>query len=221
MIALALGIAPINSFAFGDSFVLIPYLVKQLAQMYQQYAQLLHLVRNGQASLDYLRWINSGLDDISGIVATLPIKDERILEDIRSLQKGIKQIDDLYGRIPKSAAAPMQLLHDQTIAESFKMTNNAKEYAASQEANANQAFDLAEKMSPKGAIRLTAATEAQILHTMTQLLKVNGQLLKLQSEQFAMANMQSKDSVSHFNQVNGDVRKSLSSFSGDMNLPRF
>ena len=200
---------------------MIPYLIKQLAEMYKQYAELQRMVNQGQANLDYLHVINAGMDNISGLVAALPIQDEKILADIRSLQLGTSKIGRLYGAVPKSDVAPMQTLHDQTIAESFEMTNRARDYATGQEANANRAFQMSNSTSPKGAERLSVATQAQILHALTQLLKVNGQLLKLQSEQFALTNMESKDSVNHFNKVNADIKNSLTGFGGDFELPKF
>lgn len=214
-------LTPKTSLAFGDSFVLIPYLIKQIEEAYRQYMELQTLIGQGKVSQEYLRFVNSGLDDIVGLIRTLPIHDEKILEEIRTLQEGVNKISHIYGAIPISGEAPMQSLHDQSIAESFEMTNSAKEYASGQEANAVQAFELANHMSPKGAERLSAATSAQILHTLTQLLKINGQILKIQSEQFAMTNMQSKDSVGTFNRVNDDVKKSLVGFSGDLSLPKF
>lgn len=171
--------------------------------------------------MDYLRLVNSGLNDIAGLIAALPVKDERVLEDLRTLQKAMKTIDEVYGKIPKSPEAQMQFLHDQTIAESFKVTNAVKDYAESQEANATRAFQMSGQMSPKGAERLAAATNAQVLHAVTQVLKVNGQMLKLQGEEFALKNKQEKDSVSHFNRVNGDVKASLAGFSGNFALPKF
>jgi hypothetical protein len=200
---------------------MFPYIVKQLYEAYKRYEQLQMMINQGRDGMDYLRFINSGLNDLSGLLSTLPIKDEKLLEELKSFQKATGKVIELYGMIPKSEEAAMQLLHDQTIAESFKMTNSAKEYADTQEANANQAFRMSGQMSPKGAVRLQAATNAQILHTMSQLLKVNGQLLKLQSEQFGVTNKREKDSVSHFNRINSDVKASLASFKGEMALPRF
>lgn len=221
MVAVSFLISPAKSFAFGDAALMIPYLIKQLAEMYKQYAQLQMIVGQGKSNADFLRLINSGMDNIAGLIATLPIQDEKILSEIRSLQIGTEKLREIYGMIPKSGVAPMQSLHDQTIAESLTMSNRTRDYANGQEANANRAFQMSGTMSPKGAERLSVATQAQILHVLSQLLKIDGQILKLQSEQFAMTNMGSKDSVNHFNKVNSDVKKSLGSIPADFSLPRF
>jgi hypothetical protein len=206
---------------FGDSFVLIPYLVKMLAEDYKRFVQLQQMIQNGQAQVDFLRFVNAGIDSITGLMATLPVKDEQLLGDLRDFQRALATVNDLYGAIPISGESRMQSIHDQTVAESFRITNSVKEYALAQEGNANRAFQLANTMSPKGAERLNAATNAQVLHTMTQLLRVNAELLKMQGEQFALANKQDKDSVAHFNKVGRDVRSSLGGFKGNFAYPRF
>ena len=216
-------LVPSPSYAlFGaDAAMMIPYLIQQLTEMYKQYAELQQMLSQGKANSDYLHMINAGMDNILGLMNTLPIQDERILADVRSLQYGTTRIDTLYGPVPRSGIAPMHTLHDQTISESIEMTNSARDYANHQEANANRAFQMANTMSPKGAERLGAATQAQILHTLTQIMKIDGQILKLQGEQFALANMGSKDSVGHFNQVNAGMTKTLGGFKGDLDIPKF
>ena len=75
--------------------------------------------------------------------------------------------------------------------------------------------------SPKGAARMNAEVNAQILHTLNQLLRVNGQMLKLQSESLALNNKDGKDSVLGHQKVKQDLKSGLTSFRGDFNLPRF
>lgn len=179
------------------------------------------LISQGKAGIEYLRYVNAGIDNVTGLIRTLPIKDEKILANLRDFQRALEGVGVIYGMIPRSGESQMQTIHDQTVAESFKLTNNVQEYAVNQEANAEQAFAMAGQMSPKGAARLAASTQAQILHTLTQLLKVNGELLKIHGEQLAMSNKESKDSVGHFNKVNTDVKDSLGHFSGDLALPKF
>lgn len=198
-----------------------PYVVKQLYEAYKRYAQLQAMIQQGRANIEYLRHINSGLDDILGLVESLPIRDEKVLEEVKNFRSAIRKINELYGVVPRSGEAAMQTLHDETIAESIKLTNSAKTYAESQERNANRAFEMADHMSPKGAARLAASTNAQILHTLSQILRLQGQMLKMHGEEFALTNKQDKDSVGHFNKINSDVKKSLTKFEGTFELPRF
>jgi hypothetical protein len=68
---------------------------------------------------------------------------------------------------------------------------------------------------------VTVETNAAILHTLNQLLRVNGQMLKTLSENLAYTNKGGKDSVLHYNQVNRDMGKSLKDFNGDFKTPNF
>lgn len=225
LISALLLVSPVSSHAFiisdGSGWATYAYIVKILDEAYKRYAQLQAIIGQGQAHIDYLRWINAGMDDISGLIDTLPIEDEKILSDLKTFRDAIKKIEQLYGAVPKSDESPLHGLHDETIAESLRVTNSLKEYAEKQELNANKGFEISGHMSPRGAARLTASLNAQILHVLTQILRVNGQMLKIQGESFALANKGSKDSVAHFNHINSSVRESLIGFSGDLSLPRF
>ena len=199
----------------------LAYLAKILAEDFRRFAQLQQMIQQGHAQADLLRWVNTGMDEIMGILVTLPVKDQEILGNLQDFQKALATVDLYYGGVPKSREQEMQSLHDETIAESFKLASALKDYAAGQEQTAGRAFEMANGMSPKGAERLSAATNAQILHAMAQLLRINGELLKLHGEQFALTNKQEKTSVEHFTKTSQDVTATLSNFSGDLSLPRF
>ena len=169
----------------------------------------------------YLRVINLGIENSIGLMNSLPVKDERILGELRSFQNALGAIENIYGKIPNSKEGAMQLLIDQSVAESFKMINDSREYSRVQESNAVQISIQSRQASPKGAARMTAETNAQILHTLNQILKVNGQMLKLQGENLALNNKDGKDSIIGHQKLKSDMRISLSSFRGDFKLPRF
>ena len=190
-------------------------------EAYKRYEQLQTMIQQSKNNLEYLKAINSGMDSIQGLILNLPIADQKILGEFHSFEEAMKAISELYGIVPKSQEAHMETVHDQTIAESIKVTNGLKDYADVQEANAVRAFQMSGAMSPKGAARLSASTNAQILHTLAQLLRVNGQLLKLQSESLGVENKHEKDSVGSYNKVNADVKTTFAQFSGDLALPRF
>ena len=216
---------PINGFAFlgdgGAGWAQYPYIVKMLTEAYKRYSQLKLIIEQGKYHDNYLKFINEGLDNVVGLISVLPIKDEKILSDIGSFQQAMKKVGSVYGEIPKSPESEMQLLHDQTIAESFELTNNANKYAERQEKNAVLIFNQAGNTSPKGAARINAATSAQVLHTMSQLLKINGQMLKLQSEQFAAINKQDKESVGHYQKISHDIQGSFTGYVPDFGIQRF
>lgn len=201
----------------GDVAVLTQILAEQI----KQYYQLKSIIENGKGQLDLLRNINAGIDNSIALVKTLPIKDEKVWAEVTRFEQAVNRIRDLYGKIPQSPEEAVQVIHDQTVAESLKMANEFKEYSTQQERNSEVIAVQARLASPKGAARMQAATSAEILRSLSQLLRLNTQLLKLQSEQLAMNNKKSKDGVANFQRVNGDLGRGFNNFKPDMNLTRF
>jgi hypothetical protein len=225
LIISSLAFIPNKSNAFlgdgGAGWANAVYLAKILAENIRRYQQLKLMIDQAKDSDQYLRLINQGIENSIGLINSLPVKDERILDELKSFQDAMNSVDKLYGAIPKSEEAALQLLHDQSVAESFKMVNASKEYSRLQEENAVKISIQSRQASPKGAARMSAEVNAQILHTLNQLLRVNGQMLKLQSESLAMNNKDGKDSVLAHQKVRNDLKSGLSSFRGNFNFPRF
>ncbi len=192
-----------------------------LAENIKQLIQMEQMVQQGRDQADFLRQLNSGIENSIGILQSLPVKDEKILGDLREFQGAIRSVTSVYGMIPKSQESVMQTLHDQTIAESLRMVNTFKDYSDTQERNSIVIAAQSREASPKGAVRMQAETSAQILQSLAQLIRLNTQILKLQSEQFGMSNKAGKDSVGNFQKVNTDFGKSFQGFKSDMGLPQF
>ncbi len=209
---------PVRADLFGGD---VAVLTQILAENIRRYYQLQTIISQAREQKDFLRLLNSGIDNLSGLMAVFPIRDQKILEDLRTFQEATKKIQSLYGPVPMSAEFAIQTLHDQTVAESIKLTNDSKNYAEQQEVNAVRIISESQRASPKGAARMNAQTSAEILHTLNQLLKINGQMLKLQSEGLAQKNKESKDSVRHFQRVRADVNHSSKTYQANMGFPKF
>lgn len=209
---------PARADLFGGD---VAVLTQILAENIKQLIQLEQMVQQGQDQADFLRQLNSGIENSIGILQSLPVKDEKILGDLREFQGAIRSVTSVYGMIPKSQESIMQTLHDQTIAESLRMVNTFKDYSDTQERNSIQIAAQSREASPKGAARMQAETSAQILQSLAQLIRLNTQMLKLQSEQFGMSNKAGKDSVGNFQKINTDFGKSFQGFKSDMGLPQF
>jgi len=178
----------------GDVAVLMQILQENI----RHYYQLQQMIGQGRDSDRYLRWINAGLDNSIGLLQSLPIKDEMVLADLREFRQAMRKVEGLYGKIPRSPEEALQLLHDQTVAESLRMANDFKIYSENQERNADVIAVNARDASPKGAARMQAETSAQVLKSLAQLIRLNTQMLKLQSEQLAVNNKSSKEGVANF-----------------------
>lgn len=199
----------------------LPLLTQILQENIRHYYQLQQMISQGRNSDQYLRWINAGIDNSIGLLQSLPIKDERVLSELRDFRAALNKVEGLYGAVPRSPEASIQLLHDQTVAESLRMANDFKEYSEQQERNADVIATDARIASPKGAARMQAEMGAQMLKSLAQLIRLDTQMLKLQSEQLAIGNKTAKDGVANFQKVNRDLGSGFSNFNPDMKLTRF
>ncbi|MFP5519910.1 MAG: hypothetical protein ACLGGX_08400 [Bdellovibrionia bacterium] len=197
------------------------YLIKLVEESVRRYYQLQQIIQTSRDAQNFMREINRGLDDSIRLLEALPVKDEKILGQLRTFQKSLDEIEKIYGAIPKSPDEKIQLTNDLTVAESLKMATNATEYAEKQETNAALLEARSWDMSPKGAMRMQAQVSSQILLTLNQILKMNSQLLKMQSAQFASQNREEKQDVLKFQKFSKEVASTSKSFSGNLNLPKF
>lgn len=218
VLSLSIVSRPVRADLFGGD---VAVLTQILAQNIKHYYQFQQMISEARGQRDFWRLLNAGIDNLSGLMMVMPIKDQKLLEELTTFKSAMKRVEVLYGTIPVSAEAPLQLLHDQTVAESIKLTNDSKDYADKQEQNAVRIIAETRGASPKGAARISAQANAEILHTLNQLLKLNGQMLKLQSEQLAVRNKEEKDSVRHFKRVQADVGHSASTYRADLGFPKF
>ena len=201
----------------GDVAVLLQILQENI----RHYYQLQQMITQGSDANQYLHWINDGIDNSVDLLQSLPIKDEKILADLREFRAAMGKVTDLYGKVPKSPEEALQLLHDQTVAESLRMATDFKEYSETQEKNSEAVARQARGASPKGAARMQAEMSADILKSLSQLIRLNTQMLKLQSEQLAMDNKTSKEGVANFQKVSRDLGSGFSNFKPELKLTRF
>jgi hypothetical protein len=210
-----------KAFTDGSGWVQVTYLSKILIENIKHYYQLQSLLGQAKSTEDYLRLINAGIDNSIGILVSLPVQDEKILAQLKDFKKSLETVSDIYGQIPKSGEAAMQLLHDQTVAESLKMITSFKDYSELQEANSIRFSQESRDASPKGAARMQAQVSSEILRSLSELIRLNSQMLKLQSEQLALTNKESKDSVNDYQKVRDDFGKSFSNMKLNLDLMKF
>ena len=210
-----------SAFTDGSGWVQVAYLAKILIENIKHYYQIKSLIDQAHEQNDYIRLINSGLDNSIAMLETLPVKDEKILAELRDFRSAVGKVSEIYGNSPKSQEQAMQSLHDQTIAESFEMVNSFKQFSSQQEENSMRIVIQSRDASPKGAMRMQAEMSAEILNSLSQLIRLDTQMLKLQSEQFGMANKLGKQNVANFQKVNVDLGNSFRGFSPDMKFEKF
>ena len=221
LLVLLLRLTPTQAFTDGSGWVQATYLNRILMENHARFRQLQIIVQNAKNETQYMKMLNSGLQGVTGLMQILPIKDNSVLGEIRNFKEAVRLVENIYGIIPKSKEAPIHKLNDASVAESIKMINKSKNYASKQEENAIRVFHAGERASPKGAVRMTAQMNAQILHSLNQLIKINAQILKLVSANMALQNKKGKQSVRNFNKIGMDMKASFTNFKGDFKMPRF
>ncbi|MBF0299773.1 MAG: hypothetical protein HQK51_13695 [Oligoflexia bacterium] len=165
--------------------------------------------------------LNRGLDNAYGLLKTMPIKDEKVLQEIRNFENAYRNIKSIYGDMKSNSTDnKMFELHDKTVAESITMASNLSQYAVTQEENSKKLLLQSESASPKGAARMNVQINSQILHTLTQLLKINGQLLKLQSEMMGVKSKEGKEAAEHYDKIKIDMKGGNLNPKNDFHLPK-
>lgn len=212
-----------NAHAFFDPTgpAQVMYLTKILLENYKRYKQIREMISQAKDRKRYLELLNAGIENSIGILHTLPIEDEQILSDLKNFNKSLKTITEIYGMIPKSKEAAMHMLHDNTVAESLRMINDFKRFAKKQEENSTIFSHQGRSASPKGAARMSVESNAMILKSLSQLMRLETQNLKLQSEMLAMKNRSDKKTVSSYNQVNRHLGDAFKNFKPSKKFLKF
>lgn len=205
----------------GAGWAQITYLAKLVEESVRRYQQLQQVIQSSKEAQAYMREINSGLDASIRLMESLPIKDEKVLGQLRTFQRSLEEIEKIYGAVPKSPDEPFQQVNDLAVAESLKMVNSANEYAEKQESNSAMLEARSWDMSPKGAMRMQAQVSSQILLTLNQILRMNAQSLKLLSADLAARNREEKMDVVKFQKFSKEVAMTSKAFAGDLTLPKF
>ncbi len=197
-------------------------LLRIIDQNIKRYEQLQEVIRQTRDRDFYEKRINEGINNAVNVLMTLPLEEGNVLVHLKDFKSLAKELENLYGvAVSESPDSKMFKLHDESVAESLRLISGLKDYVKNQEENARQVFLQSKNSSPKGAQRMTAVTNSQILHALSQLIKINGQMLKLQSEQFGVRNKESKESVGHFYKVNRELRRGFKGYRAQEKLPRF
>jgi hypothetical protein len=205
----------------GAGFKNMVILGKILTENIRRYQQLRAMINQAKNHKQYLKVINSGIVNSIGLLSSLPVKDEKILAELKSFKKSFDTIQDVYGAIPKSKDALLHTLHDQTVAESLRMITSFKDFTKKQNENSTILAIQSRNASPKGAARMQVEASSNILKSLNQLITLNGQMLKMQSEALAMNNKGDKDNVARFKQVNNGFRNGFKDFKLKMKLAKY
>ncbi len=224
-VMLSLLIVSVPAYGFwgdgGAGWAQIPYLAKVLAENYKRYTQLKVMLEQAKQSDNYFRAVHQGLENITGLSKSLAVSDHGVLTDLGDFSDTLEIVTQVYGSIPQSPEAALHTLHDKTAAESLQMVNSFKSYSKTQEKNSQSLKIQSQSASPKGAARATAVSNAMILESVNQLIRLQSQSLKMQSEQLAMLNKQDKRKIVAYQEVDKSIGDAFKNFKRQENLVRF
>lgn len=196
----------------------LPLLANILVQAIQQVAQLQAILGNGKDSLNFMRDINQGVRDAMRLQATLNRTLKSGNWNLANVNDILRQMEDLYGKIPLTAEARTQRMHDVTVAESIQLHNDAFRYADEIDPEAERFKEYARDASPQGAARVGLQAQGLQIHVMNQILRTNAALLKVQSEQLAMQNRRAKLQSEQFRQQYEELGRNLGNAKGGFEL---
>ena len=187
----------------GAGWAQIPYLAQIVTENIKRYQQL-EQIKN------FERMIHKGIG-LGGLRVLFPI-DQKTLAYLEGVQRIYHEMEKIYGNIPQGPDYHIHEKNDRLIAESLALHDSLKKYTKVQEINVAGITHQAGRMSPTGAARATVSTNAQILHAINQLIKINGQLLRLQSRELALENKNEKEQVRNFHAGHKSLMKGFKSF---------
>lgn len=209
IISLSITASPTYAFIDVSGPAQLVQLMKILMEARARYQQLNTMINGAKKHSEYIKALNKGIENTEGLLRGLPVKDEGVLAGLGNFRSALNAISNIYGKIPESPEKAMHTLHDETVAESLKMVDDIKKYAKTQEENSNIIRIQSRSASPKGAARISAESNALLLESISQLIRLETQNLKLQSEILARTNKKDKSIVRNYQQVNKGLDKAF------------
>jgi hypothetical protein len=204
---------------FGGDVVILAQI---LAQAVQQLVQLKAILQNGGDTLGLLRDINKGINDSLGLMKTVsPYVNPGIFGDLKNAQDVLKKFTDIYGIVVDSPNAKAQSSVDQSVAEAVAMNSSIHDYTKQIDQIGEDIKTFSHAVSPGGAQKLTAESLGVVIHVLTQSLRAQGTLLKLQAQSVALANKQEKDYAAQSLATAGVLSNVMQKNDSQFQRPRF
>ena len=192
----------------------LPLLASILAQAVQQLAQLRQILGSGRDTLGLMRDVNEGIREAMGIMRTMNRTIQPgALSQIQNVNEMLRVVQDLYGRVPKTAEAKRQNFIDQSVSEGMTIHNQAFAYADQIDPEAERIKDYSRGVSPAGAGRLTAQSLGVLINVTNQVLRTNAAMLKIMSENLALQNRQGKVGSEQFKMQYDGLSQAIGSMS--------
>jgi hypothetical protein len=176
IVALAIPRAASADIFGGDVVVLTQIFVNAI----QQLMQLKKILSTGSDTLSLMHDINDGIrNGLSAIQMLDPKFNPGLYADLTTADRVLAVIDDLYGKVPATAAARLERMQDRSAGESIAMNSTLFDFANQADEESRQIIAHAAVVNPGGAAKLTAQSIAVLTQVTTQLLRTNSMMLKM------------------------------------------
>lgn len=200
----------------------VAVLTEILAQAIQQLAQLRAILQNGSDTFGLLESINRGINDSLGLMQTIsPYVSPGVYGDLKNVQEVLRKFSDIYGTVTNSPDAKAQSSVDQSVAEAVALNSSIYDYTKEIDQIGEDIKSFSHKVSPGGAQKLTAESLGVVIHVLTQSLRAQGTLLKLQAQSVAIANKREKDYSAQYLSTTGALSDVMKSNDSQFERPRF
>jgi len=200
----------------------VAVLTQILAQAIQQLAQLRSILQSGRDTLGLIRDINRGINDSLNLIRTIsPYTSPGVYGDLKKVEDVLRKFSDIYGIVTNSPDAKAQMSVDQSIAEAITLNNLIHDYTKKIDQIGEDIKSFSHAVSPGGAQKLTAESLGVIIHVMTQSLRAQGVLLKLQAQSAAQNNKREKDYSSNYLSTVNTLSNVMQKNNSQFERPRF
>ena len=192
----------------------LPLLAQILSQSIEEVTELQTILGTSKDSLNFMRDINQGVRDAMRLSDSMNHTIKSGNWNLADVNDILRQMENLYGKIPATSESNTQSTHDMTVAESIELQNDAFRYADQIDPEAERMKAYAENASPQGAAKASLQAQGVTIHVLNQLLRTNAALLKVQSESLAMQNRHAKLQSEQFREQYSDLSSGFSNQPG-------
>lgn len=200
----------------------VAVLTQILAQAIQQLAELKALLDNGKDTLGLLQDINRGINDSLGLMRTIsPYVSPGVYGDLRKAEDVLKKFSDIYGIVTSSPEARAQSSVDQSVAEAVALNGAIYDYTKQIDQIGEDIKSYSHSVSPGGAQKLTAQSLGVVIHVLTQSLRAQGTLMKLQAQSIALNNKHEKDASGQYLSMASTLTNVMKTNDSQFQVPRF
>lgn len=200
----------------GDVAVLLQILAQSIEQVYR----LQQIIQNGKDTLNLLRDVNAGVRSGLDLIRIInPKFNAGVYGDLNNPENVLRAIHDLYGATPNTADKELIDIQDQSVAEVIAMNKSLYDYSTQVDFERERILMHSQVVSPQGAAKLQNQSLAVIIGVLTQLLRVQSQMLKVMGQNMAFDNRKEKLASEQFIENYKSLADGFGQLPKDVKLP--